>query len=57
MAFLQATVVFSERIKTFMENQGWHGTILVVSSQSNAGIIDTLLTMQPPMVKHDNLGK
>ncbi|MCF6346362.1 MAG: uroporphyrinogen-III synthase [Thiomicrorhabdus sp.] len=56
-SFLQATVVFSERIKTFMENQGWHGTILVVSSQSNAGIIDTLLTMQPPMVKHDNLGK
>ncbi len=52
-SFLVATVVFSERIKAFMSDQGWRGTILVVSSQSNAGIIDTLLTMKPSMVKNN----
>ncbi len=48
-SFLVATVVFSERIKAFMLAQGWSRPIWVVSSQSNAGIIETL--------KKVNLGK
>ncbi|VAW46298.1 Uroporphyrinogen-III synthase [hydrothermal vent metagenome] len=40
--FLTETVVFSERIKKQMQAQGWQGSIQIVSTQSNAGIIDML---------------
>ena len=35
----QPCVVFSERLKQMMGVQGWTGTIQVVSTQSNAGIV------------------
>ena len=51
-AFLTETIVFSARIKDHMQAQGWSGPARVVSEQSNAGIIDTLLTMK---VEKDSL--
>ncbi len=48
-SFLEATVVFSQRIKSFLLDQGWSRPIWVVASQSNQGIVETL--------KQINLGK
>lgn len=40
--FLQDVIVFSERIKHALQQQGWQGRLFVVPQQSNAGIITAL---------------
>lgn len=40
--FLQDVIVFSERIKLALQQQGWQGRLLVVPQQSNSGILASL---------------